>query len=208
MKHRFLLPVIVVLAAFAPSSAGAGTLHGVVVGKQHGLLLVATPSGIVQTIRANAPIGARVAGTRVVGHATRARLHGIVVKRIGSLMFLSSNHHLVAVHTGRRLADATQPASPATGAVVNTTVDVKENGELDEQDEDEVGQVKGDIQVQATVTGVGAGTVTLSVNGQPLTVNLPAGLTLPSSVVGQTVTIDVSLGNEDDQGNDDQGGDD
>jgi hypothetical protein len=72
---------------------------------------VATPSGVVQTVRAGASIGARLAGTRVVGHATRARLHGIVIKRIGSLMFLSSNHHLLAVHTGRRLADAAPPTA-------------------------------------------------------------------------------------------------
>ena len=203
MKPRFLLPVIVVLAAFVPSSAGAATVHGVVVGKQHGLLLVATPTGLVQTVHANASIGARLAGTHVVGHATRARLHGIVIKRIGSLMFLSSNHHLLAVHTGRRLADATQPTAPTAGAVVNTTVDVKENGELDEQDEDEVGSVSGDVKVQGTVTAVGAGTVTLTVNGQTVTLNLPAGLTLPSSVIGQTVSINVSLGDDDDQGEND-----
>lgn len=206
MKRSFLLPVILAVVAFAPSNAGAATAHGVVVGKQHGLLLVASPTGLVQTVRASASIGSVVSGTRVVGRATRARLHGIVIKRIGSTMFLSSNHHLLAVHTGRVLADHSQPTTPTAGAVVNTTVDVKQNGELDEQGEDEVGQVSGNIQIQATVTAVGTGTVTLSVNGQTLTVNLPAGLTLPSSVVGQTVGLDVSLGNDDDQGDDDGGG--
>jgi hypothetical protein len=50
--------------------------------------------------------------------------------------------------------------------------------------------------------------VTLSVNGQSLTVNLPAGLTLPASVVGQTVTFTVSLkGRGDDDQGDDDGGD-
>lgn len=206
MKRTFLLPLIVGIAALAPAGAGAGTVHGVVVGKQHGLLLVASPGGVVQTIQAKAAIGSILSGTRVVGHAKRARLHGIVIKRIGSTLFLSSNHHLLAVHTGRVLSSAAHDAQPTTGAVVNTTVAVQENGELDEQDEDEVGQVNGNLQVQATVTAVGAGTVTLSVNGQTLTVNLPAGLTLPSSVVGQTVTINVSLDDNDDQGDDDGGG--
>ena len=41
---------------------------------------------------------------------------------------------------------------------------------------------------------------------------LPAGLTLPASIVGQTVTLSLSLSqgngdNNDDQGDDDQGGD-
>src|SRR3954470_20184026 len=179
-------------------------MRGIVVAKQQGLLLVATPGGVVQAIRGHASIGSRLAGTQVVGRATKARIHGIVVKRIGTTLFLSSNKHLLAVHTGRVLA-AVAPTPTQPGTVVNATVGVKENGELDEQDEDDVGQVNGNIQVQATITAVGNGTVTLSVNGQSLTVNLPAGLTLPASVVGQTVTFNVSL---DDQGDDDQGDDD
>src|SRR3954470_16301471 len=183
-------------------------MRGIVVARQHGLLLVATPSGVVQAIRGHASIGSRLAGPQVVGRATKARLHGIVVKRIGTTLFLSSNRHLLAVHTGRVLA-AVSPTPTQLGTVVNATVGVKENGELDEQDEDDVGQVAGNIQVQATITAVGAGTVTLSVNGQSLTVNLPGGLTLPASLVGQTVTLNVSLGNDDndDQGDDDHGGD-
>jgi hypothetical protein len=42
------------------------------------------------------------------------------------------------------------------------------------------------------------------VNGESVTLDLPAGLTLPSSLVGQTVTISVSL-SQDDQGDDNQG---
>jgi hypothetical protein len=210
-----LLIIGVATAALAlwPAGAGAANMRGIVVGKQRGLLLVATPSGVVQAIRGHASIGSRLVGTQVVGRATKARIHGVVVKRIGSTLFLSSNKHLLAVHTGRVLA-AVSPTPAQPGTVVNATVGVKENGELDEQDEDDVGQVAGNIQVQATITAVGAGTVTLSVNGQSLTVNLPGGLTLPASLVGQTVTLNVSLKNDDndnddndDQGDDDHGGD-
>jgi hypothetical protein len=205
MKLKGVL-LLIGLAALLPAGASAATFRGVVVGKQHGLLLVATPSGAVQAIRGHAAIGSRLQGSTVIGHATRARIHGVVVKRTGSTMFLSSNRHLLAVHVGRTLAaNAPTPVVPGPGAVVNTTVDVKDNGELDEQNEDEVGRVNGNIQVQATITAVGNGTVTLSVNGQSLTVNLPAGLTLPASVVGQTVTFNVSLNG---QGDDDQGDDD
>lgn len=218
MKLRgILLLIVVATAALAlwPAGAGAANLRGIVVGKQHGMLLVATPSGVVQAIRGHASIGSRLDGDRVVGRATKARIHGIVVKRVGTTLFLSSNKHLLAVHTGRKLAALSptpgQSIAPGPGSVVNTTVGVKQNGELDEQDEDEVGQVSGNVQVQATITAVGTGTVTLSVNGQSVTVNLPGGLTLPQSMVGQTVTLNVSLGNGHDQGddeNDDQGDDD
>ena len=72
-------------------------------------------------------------------------------------------------------------------------------------DEQEVGQSNSSsIPVQATIAAVGVGTVTLNVQGQTLTVNLPGGLTLPASLVGQTVTISLSL--DDNQG-DDQSGD-
>jgi hypothetical protein len=204
-----LIGVATAAVALWPAGAGAANFRGIVVGKQHGLLLVATPSGLVQAIRGSASIGSRMDGGRVVGHATKARIHGIVVKRIGSTLFLSSNKHLLAVRTGRRLA-AVAPTPVTPGTVVNTTVGVKENGELDEENEDDVGQVNGNIQVQATITAVGNGTVTLTVNGQTLTVNLPAGLTLPASLVGQTVTVNVSLNNDDNNndGNDDQGDDD
>ena len=51
----------------------------------------------------------------------------------------------------------------------------------------------GNVQVQATVASVAAGSVTLTVNGQQLTINLPAGLTLPATVVGTQVTLNVSF---------------
>jgi len=207
MKLKGFLPVLalaVATAAFWPAAGGAATFKGIVVAKQRGTLLVTSPTGVVRAVAGRAAVGARVvvAGRQVavVGRARTAVIRGIVVRRIGTTMFLSSNRHLLAIHTGRRLAD-TAPAPTVA------------NGSLDEQDEQEVGQVNSSsIQVQATVSAVAAGSVTLNVQGQTLTVPLPAGLTLPASIVGQTVTLSLSLSqgngdNNDDQGDDDQGGD-
>jgi hypothetical protein len=203
MKRRGLLLVIVAgvaTAALWPAAGGAATLHGVVVGKQHGLLLVAGSNGIVRTESGRASIGSLVAGARVVGHARRAHLHGVVVKRVGATTFMASNRHLLAIH-------ANDPTPAPAGSVVDTTVTVAPSGELEDENENEVGTVNGTLAVQAIVTAVGTGTVTLSVNGQSVTVDLPAGLTLPASVVGQTVTLNVELGRtgDDDQGDDDGG---
>jgi hypothetical protein len=204
-----LVAVVATAAALWPVAGSAATARGIVVAKQRGTLLVASPGGMVSAVAGSAAIGSRVAVTRghmtIVGHARTAHIHGIVIRRIGTTMILSSNRHLVAIHRARVLADAT-PTTPQPGAVVNTTVTTT-NGELDEQDEDEVGEVNASsIQVQAVVAAVGTGTITLTVQGQPLVVPLPAGLTFPSSVVGQTVTISLSLaGNNDDQGDDDSG---
>jgi len=202
------------LTAFWPAAGGAATFRGVVVAQQHGSLLVAMPGGLVRAVTGHATVGSRIVattrGVSVVGRATTAVVHGIVVRRIGTTLILSSNRHLLAVHHARVLASAaTTSAAPAPGAVVSTTVGIA-NGELNEVDEDELGEVNANsIQVQAVVAAVGTGTIALTVQGQLLVVPLPAGLTFPASVVGQTVTISLSLaGNGDDQRGDDghQGG--
>lgn len=212
MKLKGVLAVLAVAAAgaaFWPAAGGAATFRGIVVAKQHGTLLVTSPSGVVRAVSGRATVGSRVVVTgrtaSVVGRARAAVVRGIVVRRIGTTMLLSSNRHLLAIHTARRLADTT-PTTTTMGAIVVAHVSLA-NGELEEQDEDEVGEINDDtIQVQATIAAVAAGSVTLNVQGQLLTVPLPAGLTLPASLVGQTVTISLSL-RDDDQG-DDNGGDD
>jgi len=208
-----LVALVATVAALWPAAGGAATFRGIVVAKQRGTLLVASPSGIISALSGNAVVGSRIvaAGGRatVVGHARIAHIHGIVVRRIGTTMILSSNRHLVAIHKARLLADAnpTTQTAPQPGAVVNTTVTTT-SGELDEQDEDQVGQVANNaIQVQAVVAAVGIGSLTITVQGQSLVVPLPGGLTFSSSIVGQTVTISLSLAdNNDDQGDDDSGG--
>jgi hypothetical protein len=91
---------------------------------------------------------------------------------------------------------ATAPATP--GTVVDAQVAIRGH-ELEIEDEDEVGAVANDsISVQATVSAVAVGSVTLNVQGRTLTVALPAGLTLPASLVGQTVTVRLRLANDDD----------
>ena len=203
-----------VTAAVVPAAAWAGTFQGVVVSHQGTALAVAQPSGLVQTVHSTsrARVGAvvRVSGARVtvVGHARRARVHGVLVRKVGSTAFLA------AVHSG-----------PAPGTVVDATVAIGQSGQLTTQTATTGGQVSS-VQVQAVVSAVGPGTVTLTVNGQPLTLQLPAGLTLPASVIGQTFTLTLNLtgatptatppgqgesdddqgDDEDDQGDDGDGG--
>jgi hypothetical protein len=206
-----------------PAASNAATFKGVVVAHQRGALLVASPAGVVRAVSGSASIGSRVVlsggHATVVGRARTAHVRGIVVRRIGTTLFLSSNRHLVAVHTGRRLASAsdttpapTTPAAPTTtpapGDVVSSTVTIQ-NGELDEDSTDDLGSSGAStLQVQATVSAVGAGTVTLTVGTQTLTVPLPGGLTLPTSLVGQTVTLSLSLNGDNANGDDDNGDDD
>jgi hypothetical protein len=200
-------------AALWPAAGSAATFKGIVVAKQRGTLLVASPAGLVRSARGNATVGSRVVlgggQATVVGRATKARIRGIVVRRVGTTLFIASNRHLLALHKARVLAGATPTTPAAPGTIVSAQVDIS-NGQLDEQDETDVGQVSGNtLAVQATIAAVAPGSVTLNVQGQTLTVPLPAGLTLPASLVGQTVTVNLSLAGDDNQGDDDNaGGDD
>src|SRR5256885_13556205 len=191
MKLKFVLPVLALAAAgaaFWPAAGGAATFKGIVVAKEHGTLLVTSPSGVVRAVSGRAAVGSRVAVTgrtaTVVGRAHVARVRGIVVRRVGATMFLSSNRHLVAVRTGRAPASAndTPPSPPAPGTVVSSQVTI-ENGELDEDDVDVVGQTNASsLQVQAVVAAVGPGAAALTPRPQTLTGALPARPTLPASV--------------------------
>jgi len=221
MKRLMLIVAIAGAAAVLPAGAGAGTaaFKGVVVGHLRGAVLVSPSSGLVRAFSGRAAVGSRVqiVGGRlvVVGRSHTALVRGVVVRRIGTTMLISSNKHLVAIHTARRLASASDTAPPAgaptTGDNVSAQVTIGSNGELDEENEDNLGPSNADsIQVQAVVAAVGTGSVTLTVNGQTFVVPLPAGLTLPSSFVGQTVTLNLSLHDQNDQGeenDDDNGGD-
>ena len=120
-------------------------------------------------------------------------------------MFVASNHHLVAIHKSRSLAAAGSTSGPPPGTIVTATVSVNsDTGQLNEDDQGEDGQdPSSTVTIQATVVAVGPGTVTVSVNGSNVTLDLPAGLTLPQSIVGQTVTLTIST----DQGDDNNQGD-
>jgi hypothetical protein len=216
-KFAFIAASLVAALAAGPASAAnrAAPFTGVVVGSQHGLLLVASPSGVVRPFAGQMTIGERISivGKRIhlIGRVHRAVLRGIVVRHRGNLTFLSAAHHVLVVRSGARSVASARDAAPAPGTVVQDTVGITATGELDEENEDDVG-TSTQVAVQAVVTAVGTGTVTITVNGQALTIPLPAGLTLPASVVGSTITLNLSFAdgqaNARPQGDDDQGDDD
>lgn len=218
MRKRALVTgttVLALLAAAGPAAASQSVapVKGVVVGSSHGVVLVAAPGGAVKAIRGQARIGMLISAANgriaVLGRSHAATVRGVVVRHTGSLTFLSASRHMLVVHTARKLQDGSPSTTTQPGAVVQETVGFDDQGDLQEQAEHQVGQM-GQVQIQATIAAVGTGTVTLTVNGQSLTIPLPAGLTLPANLVGTTVTLNVSFagGNAVAQGEDDQGDDD
>lgn len=210
-----LILVTAFAAAFAfPTDAFARTFTGVVVGKSGSNMAVASTSGVVRTVhtRAHPRIGARVrvngSAVRFLGLAHRARIHAVVVRRAGNATLVAAGRTLLAIRSSGRRLSSLSGSRPSTGAVVNTTVGIA-NGQLSEQSMQVVGHT-GSVTVQAQVTAVAPGSITVLVNGQPFSISLPAGIQLPASLVGQFVTLNLRLAqaeNAEDEDNDDQGED-
>jgi hypothetical protein len=201
MKKLLVLTALTAVAAAAPMSGGAATSasSGVVVARSGHLIAIASPSGAVRTVKSSSParIGARVhlrgASVRVVGRARSAHIRGVVVRRTSGRLVLAAGRSLVTVraNAARRLSGLSGSGRPAPGTVVDTTTAVTSSGlALSSMTS---GGTVGSVQVQATVKSVGPGVIVLTVNGQPIEFKLPSGLTLPSTLVGQTVTLTVNL---------------
>jgi len=195
---KLLFAAVVGAAVLFPTSALASTFTGIVVAKGGGSVAVASKSGLVRTVHSNAHVrlGARVhvngTAVRAFGIAHRARIHGVVVRRVHGTTFLAAGRSLLALRSrsGRRLA----ALGPTSGAVVNANVAIG-SVQLTQQSLQVVGH-EGRVTIQALVTAVGPGSITVSVNGQPLKIALPAGIQLPASLVGQFVTLTIKIEDE------------
>jgi hypothetical protein len=193
---KLLFAAIVAAAIALPSNALASTFTGVVVARSNGHVAVATSSGAVRTIstRAHPRLGARVridgSRLRVLGVAHSARIHAVVVKRVGGRTIVAAGRTLLAIRSQRTFSSSAA-SGPSTGAVVNATVAIG-NGQLTQASMQVVGQTSS-VRVQAQVSAVGLGTITVLVNGTPFQIELPAGIQLPASLVGQFVTLNLKL---------------
>ncbi len=240
MKKLILTLVVGVGIAF-PATAGAATFSGVVVAKQvrRHALIVTSKTGVARTVhthRLATRIGARVTvrarkladGTfsaqkvAVRGRAHRARIHGVVAKRMRGRFLLSAGHSVLAIRTSQSFSTSGD-SGPAPGTVVKVTVDTDDQ-ELDEQKVDDVGhaqklELEGKVVSVTAPTSTADGEVVLQVGKSTISVAVPAGTTLPTmnpgdsvqlkvTLTGDTFTLTQSHEENDDQGDDDQGGDD
>jgi hypothetical protein len=236
MRKAIIAAVTVAAIAF-PATAGAGTFKGIVVGKQlrRHALIVTSKTGVVRTVhthRLKTRIGARVTVTatklrdgtfsarkvKVSGHARKARVHGVVAKRVRGGYLLSAGHSVLAVHTGRLFSLNDGGSGPNTGDVVDVTVNT-EGQELDEDDVAEVGHAQ-KLELEGTVVSVTApaasadGEIVLQVGKSTISIVVPAGTQLPTLQAGQSVQLKVGLSGSTftlltaHEENDDQGDDD
>jgi hypothetical protein len=242
MKKLVFLAALAALTLTAPAIASASNFKGVVVAKnaKRHTLAVASSTGVVRTVRTTklgAAIGNRVAvsakalrdGTfrasnvAIRGKARHARIHGVVARRLRGGLLLSAGHSMLRVKTGRRTAAAGGGGSPNPGDVVNTTVTVTSNGELDDDNVESAGHTDS-IELDGTLFALiapsdsTAGSLTVKVGDLSFDVVVPAGFKFPSnlkvgdrvqlkaSVSGSTMTLLKLEGdNNNDNNNDDDG---
>jgi hypothetical protein len=218
MKRFLFLSAAVGMLAVAPSAlAGNHSSTGTVIAFSHGGVLVANRAGAVTFFAGHARVGSRVvasgSGLRIIGLARTAHVRGIVAARRGQLLVLSAAHRLFPLRmSGRVPAAASSRKGPQPGDMITATVAINPQGSVVATSTEDDGEAV-TTQVQATVTAVGANSVTLDVNGQTVVLPLPAGTTLPTTSVGTTVTLTLTFANgnatanEDDQGDDNDQGD-
>jgi hypothetical protein len=228
MKVKLLVGVGVLLAFALPAQARAASTTGIVVAKQAGgTFVLAAAHGRALTVHSTstrARVGDRVrlVGSRlsVLGHVHRATIRGTVVRRLSNATLLAAGHSMIRVFArgSRQLADDHGGLQP--GAVGQFQVGFDDQGDLVETAPPlQVGQAA-TVQIEGKVVSVSPFVV--SIEGLPVAITVPSGMTLPTTLmVGDDVQLTVSLTvgtntftlvsignnqNGDDEGDDDGGG--
>jgi uncharacterized membrane protein YgcG len=154
---RWIVVSSVVAAVALPGAAAGATFNGVVVSVQPARhsMAVAQANGVVRTVHAR--VLSR-AGTRVTitasrlrdgtfgaarvsafGRATRARIHGVVVRAVRGGYLISAGGSVLRILSPTRHTAATGTASLAPGTPVTATVSIGDDG-LQAEDIEEVAQ--------------------------------------------------------------------
>jgi FtsP/CotA-like multicopper oxidase with cupredoxin domain len=198
MKRTALLAVVAVLLAAGSAVAAPKAIRGVVVAKRahSGAIVVATgKKGLAVTVKA-APsrfrLGERVSvvGTRVhfLSRVRTARIRGMVVKRLAHSVRVASGRSVLTIHTqGRSLASH---GDGHKGEMGEFEVEFEHDG-LFEHDFTPVSQ-SGTVEIEGTLVSVSP--LVVSLEGLPVEITVPSGMTLPALTPGQEVELTVQTG--------------
>ena len=210
MKRTGLLAAVIFLLAAASAAAAAPkSIQGVVVAKRaHGVVVLATGSkGLAVTVHAGSrqlKLGERlsVSGRRlrdgsirpshltVLGRTTRTRIRGMVVKRLAGAVRVASGHSVLTIHTSRRGLAAAHDDGQQTGQVGEFEIDF-DHGDLVEGGFTPT-TASGTVQIEGHLVSVSP--LVVSVEGLPIEITVPDGMTLPPLSPGQEVGLTVQAG--------------
>jgi hypothetical protein len=208
MKVKMLVGLAAIVVIAAPAQARAGGFAGTVIAKQpkRGTLVLAVRGGTGLTVHASARthLGDRIQfrGVRlrdgtirasrlsVVSHTRRAMIRGVVVRQLPRLTLLATGRSVITIRhrAARRLASASDHGGIRAGSIAEFRVRIDDD-DLFEEEAIVVGQA-GDVEIEGAVVSVSP--LVVSVEGLPITITVPAGMTLPAALAaGQRIELIV-----------------
>ena len=214
MLRKKQVALIAVVAAVAlPASAHAARITGVVIAKdpKRGSLVLAGRSGVGTTVRApraHARLGDRLlvsgprladgtmrAGSvRVVGHLRRATVRAVVVRQLSRRTLVSTGGSIISIRrasSARLLSMAGDHSGLKPGVVARFGLAISANG-VSQTAATPLG-VTTNVRVEGHLVSVSPFVV--SFKGLPLTITVPAGITLPTGLMPRMhVELTVSVG--------------
>ena len=207
MKWTALLAVAAFLLAVGSASAAPKAIKGTVVAKRaHTIVLTTGRKGLAVKVRV-APrrvrLGDRVSvvgkrmsnGTirasrlQVLSHVKKARIRGMVVKRLAHAMRVASGHSVLTIHT-RSAHAASRHDGEEKGDLGEFEVEF-EHGDLVEHDFTPVSG-SGTVEIEGVLVSVSP--LVVSLEGLPIEITVPGGMTLPPLTPGQEVELFVQAG--------------
>ncbi len=207
MKWTALLAVAAFLLAVGSASAAPTAIKGTVVAKRaHTIVLTTGRKGLAVKVRV-APrrvrLGDRVSvvgkrlsnGTirasrlRVLSHVRRARIRGMVVKRLAHSMRVASGHSVLTIHA-RSSHAASRHDGEEKGDLGEFEVEF-EHGNLVEDDFTPVSP-SGTVEIEGVIVSVSP--LVVSLEDLPIEITVPGGMTLPPLTPGQEVELFVQAG--------------
>jgi RNase P/RNase MRP subunit p29 len=207
MKWTALLAVAAFLLAVGSASAASKAVKGTVVAKRaHTIVLTTGRNGVAVKVRV-APrrvrLGDRVSvvgkrlsnGTirasrlHVLSHVRKARIRGMVVKRLAHSMRVASGHSVLTIHT-RSSHAASRHDGEEKGELGEFEVEF-EHGDLVEDDFNPVAPA-GTVEIEGRLVSVSP--LVVSLEGLPIEITVPGGMTLPPLTPGQEVELFVQAG--------------
>ncbi len=208
MKLRMLVGLAAIIAIAVPAQARAGGFAGTVIAKQphRGTLVLAARGGTGLTVHSSARthLGDRISlqglrlrdGTirasrlRVVSHTRRAMIRGVVVRQLLRSTLVATGRSVITIRhrAARRLASASDHGGLRAGSIAEFRIRIDDD-DLFEEAAIVVGQA-GDVQIEGAVVSVSP--LVVSVEGLPITITVPAGMTLPAALAaGQRIELIV-----------------
>jgi hypothetical protein len=205
MKVKLLVGLGVLLVFALPAQARVASTTGVVVAKQAGgTFVLAAAHGQALTVHSTstqARVGDRVSvsGTRlaVLGHVHRTTIRGTVVRRLKNATLVAAGQSMIRIFArgSRRLASAGDHGGLQPGAIEQFNVGFDHEGDIVQVAPPlQVGQTA-TVQIEGQVVSVSPFVVSLE--GLPVAITVPSGMTLPTTLkVGDEIelTVQVTVG--------------